>query len=236
MTFAMPRRLPSTVIIFALGRRSMRDFLTMKKLLDLFCGAGGAAKGYNSVGFEVTGIDIATQPHYPFEFFKYDVLKLPLDFLLMFDVIHASPPCQAYSECTPIKNKPFHPKIIREVSNMLRNSGKPYVIENVEGARGELRSPIMLCGTMFGLKVWRHRYFEIFPFWSLSPMTCNHAGHPVTIRGGSNARKAQGGHRDIELERESMGIDWTTETELSQAIPPAYTEWIGRQLMKVLTP
>lgn len=132
------------------------------RLLDLFCGAGGASMGYHRAGFEVIGVDIKLQPHYPFKFYQADALAFPLE---GYDAYHASPPCQAYSEATPITTKSKHPQLIRIVHDLLIKLDKPYVIENVEGARWHLENPIMLCGTMFGLDVWRHRWFEVYPVY-----------------------------------------------------------------------
>ena len=198
------------------------------RILDLFCGAGGAAMGYHRAGFEVVGVDIKPQPHYPFEFYQADALTYPLE---GFDAYHASPPCQYYSEATPITTKGKHPHLIGNVHELFITTGKPYVIENVEGARWHLENPIMLCGTMFGLGVWRHRWFEIKPVYFLSPFSCNHNGHPVTVNPPSNARKAQGG-RNFEKEKVAMGIDWMDKVEISQAIPPSYTEFIGKEILK----
>ena len=219
------------------------------KLLDLFCGAGGAAMGYHRAGFEVVGVDIKPQPHYPFTYCQMDALWA-MDKLLKgesfydnqvhfwslkdFDAFHASPPCQGYSEATPITTKGNHPLLIKPISKMLKWTRKPYVIENVEGSRHYLETPTMLCGTMFGLKLWRHRWFEIYPQFVWPPFTCNHGIKPVTINPPSNARKSQGGKRDFEAEKLAMGIDWMDKNEISQAIPPAYTEYIGKYLLGVV--
>ena len=130
------------------------------RLLDLFCGAGGAAVGYHQMGFEVVGVDIALQPNYPFPFIQADALTLDQCFLAAFDVIHASPPCQAYSDLAARNgNGDSWPKLIEPIRTMLSDVGKPYVIENVDGA--PLQDYIVLCGTMFpGLRVLRHRLFE----------------------------------------------------------------------------
>ena len=207
--------------------KRLNDRYTKPKLLDLFCGAGGASMGYYQAGFDVVGVDIKPQPNYPFKFIQADVLDFPLD---GYDAYHASPPCQAYSEATPISTKSGHPKLISITHELLVSTNKPYVIENVEGARWHLVNPIMLCGSMFGLGVWRHRWFEVSPIWCLSPATCCHHGHPVTINPPANARKAQG-KRNFEKEKWAMGIDWMNKNEISQAIPPAYTEYIGKCLL-----
>lgn len=131
--------------------------MTRPKLLDLFCGAGGAAMGYHRAGFEVVGVDIKPQPRYPFAFVQGDVLKPPVD-TSAFDVIHASPPCQGYSTQTADPSR--HPRLIERVREMLVATGLQYVVENVEGARRAMRDPVRLCGSSFGLDLRRHRHFE----------------------------------------------------------------------------
>src|SRR5574337_283544 len=128
------------------------------RLLDLFCGAGGAAMGYSRAGFEVTGVDLNPQPHYPFPFIQADALDYVASHGWQYDAIHASPPCQHFSQVTPDKAK--HPDLIPITRYWLRTLGKPYIIENVGGARKALDNPFMLCGAQFGLKVYRHRFFE----------------------------------------------------------------------------
>ena len=140
------------------------------RLLDLFCGAGGAAVGYHRAGFDdITGVDIKPMPRYPFEFVQGDALEYVIEHGAEFDVIHASPPCQAYSVETPIKYKHTHPDLIEPTRKALEKVGKPYIIENVSGARSKLYRSVMLCGTMFGLNIWRHRYFETWPLFLMSP-------------------------------------------------------------------
>jgi DNA (cytosine-5)-methyltransferase 1 len=220
------------------------------RLLDLFCGAGGAAMGYHRAGFEVTGVDIKPMPHYPFTFIQGDALEYIAAHGSEFDAIHASPPCQGYSEATPMEHRSDTPKLIPEVRELLNRIGKPYAIENVEGARSELGNSVMLCGTMFNLPIWRHRYFETWPAWFMSPATCAHIHRPITVHSGSHTRQTwepvlcTGGgdgkrscrkllrpRESVDVIRWAMGIDWMTQGELSQAIPPAYTQWIGAQLM-----
>jgi DNA (cytosine-5)-methyltransferase 1 len=213
------------------------------RLLDLFCGAGGAAMGYHRAGFEVVGVDIKPQPNYPFEFIQADALDFPLD---GFDAIHASPPCQGYSVANNIHGR-VHPMLIGRVREALIASGVPYVIENVEGARGEMKNPITLCGLTFGLGVKRHRLFECnFPVLTL-PCPPGHPGDWVMVFGGTVLeRSPQIGrtlnngpifrrkHLGVERGREAMGIDWMNRNELSEAIPPAYTEHIGHYLMAAI--
>ena len=210
------------------------------RLLDVFCGAGGAAMGYARAGFEVVGVDINPQPHYPFEFIKADAMAFNADwrYAFQFDAIHASPPCQAYSALHGL-TKRNRPSLIEPVRELLQATGLPYVIENVVGA--PLANPIRLCGSSFGLRVWRHRLFEMSDPPALVP-TCSHFHHPkpldVTGTGGpsSKPRSAPGGGisrkpSSMAEAGAAMGIDWMTRRELTEAIPPAYTEWIGRHLL-----
>jgi DNA (cytosine-5)-methyltransferase 1 len=148
------------------------------KLLDLFCGAGGAAMGHARAGFDVVGVDINPQPHYPFAFIQFDVLKLDRRFLRWFDAIHASPPCQLYTRKSSTwgrERKHFieHPDLIEPTRAMLAESGLPYVLENVMGA--PMRCDVMLCGTMFGLRIIKHRQFECnFPVFAPGAK-CDHS-------------------------------------------------------------
>lgn len=227
------------------------------RLLDLFSGAGGAGVGYSRAGFDVTGVDIAPQPRYPFAFVQADALDYLAAHGWMYDAIHASPPCQKYSSMTRGRwQDREHPDLIAPARALLIASGKPYVIENVVGA--PLLNPVLLCGTMFGLQtsegsqLRRHRLFECS--WNSLILTppCNHNdGSPIGVYGGGQHPDTRrpatigvwgntGGHsvRDnldhygIEARREAMGIDWTTGDELSEAIPPAYTRFIGIGLMQ----
>ncbi len=208
------------------------------RLLDLFCCAGGAAMGYHRAGFEVVGVDIRPQPHYPFEFIQADAMALDQGFIAGFDAIHASPPCQAYSVTRKIANTGGnHPDLVEPTRALLKASGKPYVIENVVGA--PLIDPIMLCGTMFGLKVFRHRLFET-DFFVLTPPHAQHDGSTGSSRGYSTKDSGRNGYICVagnnfirEQGAEAMGIEWmVTRQDLAQAIPPAYTEWIGLRLLR----
>ena len=206
------------------------------RLLDLFCGAGGAAMGYHRAGFEVVGVDIKPQPHYPFEFHQADALTFPLD---GFDAIHASPPCQLFSRAGHLRTaqggKSSAINLIPETRALLMASGLPYVIENVPGAPLD---GVTLCGSMFGLGVRRHRIFQ-----SGAPLTtpgpCHHReqGRPVGVYHVINDHVPSGGTtaRNLEEGQAAMGIDWMTWKELTEAIPPAYTEWIGAQLLQGLS-
>lgn len=208
------------------------------RLLDLFCGAGGCSMGYHRAGFEVVGVDVNPQKNYPFDFIQADALVFVggLDFW-DFDAIHASPPCQAYSRS---RNNGCHrdaPALIPQVRKMLIESRLPYVIENVVGA--PLECPVEICGAIFGLKTGkfdlaRHRLFET-SFAMLAPACSHHRGRTIGVYGsGTNSyHRAKFGRCVKESEkREAMGIDWMTRKELTQAIPPAYTEYIGRQLIR----
>lgn len=228
------------------------------RLLDLFCGAGGASVGYERAGFDVVGVDIAPQKNYPFRFWQLDVLTLEPWVLSAFDAIHASPPCQAYSVTRHLTTKE-HPDLVADTRHLLSETGLPYVIENVVGA--PLIDPVMMCGSSFGLDVRRHRLFETN--WLLFVPPCAHGWQTPRFETQishtrANQRRRKGlatvvsvsGHETnfyrsgvvqvngygsagsgVELWREAMDIDWMTRDELAQAIPPVYTEVIGHQLM-----
>ncbi len=217
-----------------------------KKLLDLFCGAGGAAMGYYRAGFAVVGVDIAPQPNYPFEFIQADVLELEPEFFESFDAIHASPPCQAYSDLAK-RNGNAHewPDLVGPVRDILNSTGKPWVIENVEGS--PLLNPIVLCGTMFDkLRVIRHRLFES-NFDIIPPPHIPHKEHPrvhtldkrkshygKTDEWRDFVQVTGGGNCTIAAARDAMGIDWMKKAEINEAIPPAYAQFIGNALMERL--
>lgn len=196
--------------------------------------------GYHRAGFEVVGIDIEDQPAYPFEFHRADALEFPFD---GFDVIHASPPCQGYSTQTADRSK--HQRLIPQVRERLQAAGVPYVIENVEGARKELHNPFRLCGSSFGLDLRRHRYFESNVLIIAPP--CDHAWQTPRFRSLDMSMVRAGrlasvvgvhGHinypGEFELRCKAMGIDWMRNDNLVEAIPPAYAEHIGRQLMAAI--
>lgn len=224
--------------------------MSKPRLLDLFCGAGGCSKGYQQAGFEVVGVDINPQPHYPYEFIQADALTFPLQ---GFDVIHASPPCQEYSSSrflrnATTKNPVIRPMLLEIMYTHLRTSGIVWIIENVVGA--PMPDSIELCGSMFGLPVRRHRWFASSVFLFV-PGPCQHTDSCINPIGGHvrgygalaskrRYRDAKGtlrkgdSHLPLAIGRQAMGIDWMNLKELSQAIPPAYTHWIGQQLMDVL--
>lgn len=210
--------------------------MTRPRLLDLFCGAGGAAMGYHRAGFEVVGVDLNPQPDYPFEFHQADALNLDREWVNGFDAVHASPPCQAHSRAWKI-NKHDHPMLIAPVREILDATNLPYVIENVEGARGELISPALLCGPMFGIHSHRHRLFEVRGFTLNVP---EHSPHMVkTTKMGRAPVDGEymhivGNFSGVSRAREIMGMPWASRDGLREAIPPAYTEWIGKQLMEAV--
>lgn len=218
-------------------------FSKKPRLLDLFCCAGGAGAGYKKAGFEVVGVDLKEQPRYPFEFIQADALSLGAEFISTFDAIHASPPCQSYSDLAKRNgNADAWPRLIEPVREMLIQTGLPYVIENVEGA--PLIDPVVLCGTMFPkLRVIRHRLFET----NFVVLTPPHKKHPKVHT--FDRRKAHygktnewtdfvqvtgGGNCTLAAAQEAMGIDWMTKGEINEAIPPAYTELIGKQMMNFI--
>lgn len=219
------------------------------RLLDLFCCSGCGAIGYDRAGFEVVGVDIEPQPRYPFEFHQCDAIEFVRRHGREFDAIHASPPCQAASALTTgtnaRKNKAQgieHPQLIPETRAALAVIGRPWVIENVAGA--PIRKDLMLCGEMFGLKVLRHRYFECGG-WTPTPLShkphrgrVNGVRHGTTYVGPYFAIYGDGGGKGSVSEwQDAMDVHHTSvRREIAEGIPPAYTEFIGRQLLEALAP
>lgn len=211
------------------------------RLLDLFCGAGGAAVGYHRAGFDVVGVDIAPQPRYPFEFVQgdaFETLRCMIRGDWQFDAIHASPVCKLWSAATPAWARQNHPDQLTPCRALLQQLAVPWVIENVPGA--PMRADYNLCGCMFGLpKLRRERWFETsWHAFELRP-PCHHPERAVTVAGhgipsGSWYLNRVDGYEYSRLARAAMGIGWMTRDELAQAIPPAYTEHIGRQLIDAL--
>jgi DNA (cytosine-5)-methyltransferase 1 len=218
--------------------------------LDLFCGAGGAGVGYARAGHTITGVDINPQPNYPHTFWRMDALELlkrllngerfalkgqPAQGLDSFNFIHASPPCQGYTALKAVHGNPW-PLLIEPVRELLQQTGLPYIIENVQGA--PIRRDLTLCGEMFGLSVIRHRYFELGRWSAVAPAHVPHRGRVAGWRHGQYfdgpyfAVHGEGGGKGTVAQwREAMGIDWTWDRhEIAEAIPPAYTEWIGERL------
>lgn len=185
-------------------------------------------------GFHVTGVDIERQPRYCGDaFVQADALEYVAEHGWKFDAVHSSPPCQGFSEMTPVKYRGNHPDLIEPTRSALQAIGKPYVIENVAGARRKLINPVMLCGSMFGLPLQRHRYFEIWPeIFSLLP-PCNHSVPPILITGTTTRF---GGKYEFPADvcRDASGLHWMTRKEMDEAIPPVFTEWIGERLMEIV--
>jgi DNA (cytosine-5)-methyltransferase 1 len=220
--------------------------VTRPRLVDLFCGAGGCSVGYHRAGFDVVGVDIEPQPNYPFEFHQADAMTFPLD---GFDAVHASPPCQAHSAMNVMWNARPHADLVPGTRDRLVAAAVPYVIENVVGA--PLIHPVTVCGAGLGLgtdshMLARHRLFECsFPL--LVP-PCTHGSKPTIGIYGDHARDRRrvpgapnpdrgmpfGAAYGLKLARQAMGIDWMNWREISQAIPPAYTEHIGGYLMNAV--
>lgn len=208
--------------------------MTRPRLLDLFCCQGGAAMGYSRAGFDVVGVDLVAQPRYPFAFVQGDALEYLAAHGHEFDAIHASPPCQKYQKLNT-KNHDTHPDLIAPTRNLLLMARKPFVIENVPDARRLLIEPVMLCGSMFGLNIERHRYFEIWPadVLLLTP-PCRHMPEPVLLSGVSRRKGQPRIESSADECRVAAGLDWMTRVGIDQAIPPAYTEWIGTKLLEAL--
>lgn len=211
------------------------------KLLDLFCCEGGAATGYHAAGFDVVGVDIAPQPNYPFEFHQADALEFFADHWREFDAVHGSPPCQGYTTMTRHAERQAEwPKLIGPTRDAFKASGLPYVIENVVGARSEMEDAALLHGGMFGLGVDRPRLFEtsFLLMTPRAPKTRNPLGVYGKLDGRRLWTRADGSElrnpSSVEEAREAMGMPWASWDGLREAIPPAYTEWIGHQLLASL--
>lgn len=232
--------------------------MNVGRVLDLFCGAGGASAGYVSAGFEVYGVDLAPMPHYPYPFHQGDAITVlrtllagyrlgftqqrgggePVALALIdFDAIHASPPCQAYS-VTKHSHNIEYPELIEPVRELLIVTGLPYVIENVVGA--PLIMPVTLCGSMFDLtahdpatgltlELRRHRLFESNVMIS-APSGCNHVHQVGGVYGGGSSKRSKD-RTDWPKGKPGRGIDWMNRDELSESIPPAYTEHLGAPLI-----
>jgi len=198
------------------------------KLLDLFCCQGGCGMGYHRAGFDVTGVDIEPQPRYPFAFHQADALEFLAEHGHEYDAIHASPTCQRKARVTAWRgNREDHPNTLTPTLDALRGMGIPYVVENVTEAADELRPDFLLCGTQFGLNVRRHRIFERGNWDSyelLPPCNCYRNASLVPFE-----------HKDERAFADAMGCTWMSSMGGRQAIPPAYCEWIGSQLIAHLT-
>lgn len=195
----------------------------MPRLLDLFCGAGGAAVGYAQAGFSaITGVDIVPQPHYPFDFLQADALEYLAAHGQAYDAIHASPPCQRYAPVTRWRGTPdAHPDLLQPTLTALQWYAVPWVVENVPGA--PMPRALCLCGSMFGLPIKRHRLFAVsWPFFALLPVCTHRNLLPF-------AHKAERQYAD------AMGCPWMTKREAREAIPPAYTRYLGTHLLRRIT-
>lgn len=239
--------------IFGEGRQRRTTLTSHRprpRLLDAFCCQGGASMGYNLAGFDVVGVDIAPQPGYPFTFVQGDAVQFIRDHGHEYDLIHGSPPCQDYSNLNAYNHKDY-PRLIEPTRAAMRAAGRPYVIENVEIAGRELINPITLCGAMFDLTVYRHRVFEAD--WGLTAPAhlahvarCQRNGYLPTrekpfmsVHGGRHSRAWQNAACD------AMGMPWIKVPAggdiqhgiraVCEAIPPAYTEWIGREFFAART-
>jgi DNA (cytosine-5)-methyltransferase 1 len=203
------------------------------RALDLFCGAGGASEGLHRAGFEVVGVDIAPQKNYPFRFIQADALTFPLD---GYDLIWASPVCKRFSSATRTsKTSAIWPDQIMPLRARLEKWGGAWIIENVLGA--PLRNSVMLCGAQFGLKVYRHRYFESSHLLLVPPHLEHHT--PI-VKMGRRPKPGDfinpvGHFSGVGYAQQAMGIDWMGQKELSQAIPPAYSEFLTRQVIEQLS-
>ena len=192
--------------------------MTRPRILDLFSGAGGAAVGYHRAGFDVTGVDNRPQPRYPFEFVQGDALEYVAAHGSEFDAIHASPPCQRYANVTAWRgNRAEHPDLLHATLSMLAEVGLPAIVENVPEA--PLRADWLLCGSQFGLRVRRHRAFQAVGWSAYELMPpCAHRGLMPFM------------HKSERAYAVAMGCDWMTNVESRDAIPPAFTRFIGEQL------
>lgn len=217
------------------ARQAERGAAMRPRALDLFCCAGGATRGLQLAGYHVTGVDIDPQPRYCGDVFvqgdAFDWLERDLS---EFDLIWASPKCQAHSNLTPTAHKGNHEVQLPRVLELLRAQTVPYIVENVQGTQIMMRDPVMLCGSMFGLDVWRHRWFEIgnVDVFFLLP-SCDHSFAPVVVSGTprrGGIRKEHG----AAARRRALETHWMTRAEMDEAIPPAYSRFLAEQVREVL--
>lgn len=210
------------------------------RLLDLFCCAGGAGMGYHRAGFDVVGVDIEPQPRYPFLFVQDDALDFLARNWRHFDAIHASPPCQEYTPLHALHPDKRYPTLIEPTRELVESTGLPFVIENVMSAPLHKDRSVVLCGDNMGLRTVRHRRFEYGGGLVLDQLA--HRPHRApTATSRRRERWAAGWHVSITgdvgtyVGPEAMGINWMNGAELCEAVPPAYTEHIGRQLVAALS-
>ncbi|MFH9005220.1 SAM-dependent methyltransferase [Streptomyces afghaniensis] len=209
------------------------------RLLDTFCCQGGAGMGYADAGFDVTGVDIRPQPRYPFAFIQAEAVAFIRAHGAEYDFIHASPPCQHDSACQRIRGN-THPDLIDPTRAALESTGRPWVMENVGGAVPKLRVPVMLCGPMFGVETYRHRYFETGGGFTFDQP--RHAAHLVPQ--AKMGRPVPPGHygqfvgnfSGVDLARRVLGVPWMNRDGIRECIPPAYTHHIGRLAITQLAP
>ncbi|MFF7492286.1 DNA cytosine methyltransferase [Streptomyces rubiginosohelvolus] len=222
-------------------------------LLDLFCCAGGAATGYHRAGFDVIGVDIVDRPNYPFTFVRAEALEylaalIASGEITRFTAVHTSPPCQAGCALTVGTNASQgwgggHDDLVAPTRMLLERTGLPYVIEQPNG-RAEIRKDLSLCGEMFGLGVLRHRNFELGGWTITRPAHPKHRGYVRGYRHGVYrdgpyvaAYGSGGGKATVPEMQQAMGITWTdVREELTEAIPPAFSEHIGRALLTAVRP
>ncbi|MGW1099148.1 SAM-dependent methyltransferase [Streptomyces sp. NPDC002455] len=206
------------------------------RLLDAFCCQGGAAKGYADAGFDVTGVDTSPQPRYPYRFIQAEAVDFIRQHGAEFDFIHTSPPCQHDSDCQRLQGRD-HPDLIAPTRAALESTGRPWVIENVKGAVPKLDRPVMLCGTMFGLRTYRHRYFETRGF------TLSQDRHPQHIAPQAKMGRPVppgwygqyvGNFSGVQDARRVMGVPWMNRDGIRECVPPAYTQWIGTAALQAL--
>lgn len=204
------------------------------RVLDLFCCQGGAAMGYHRAGFDMTGIDLAPQPRYPFRFIQADAIDYVREHGAEFDFIHASPPCQRYSRAQKIQHRD-HPDLIAPTRTALEATGRPWVIENVEEAHRELRDPVTLCAAAFGMRTYRHRLFETGGTFTFTPP--QHPAHwaPLTKMGrprvAGHFAHYVGNFSGVQEARTDMGVSWMNRDGIRECIPPAYTQHIATALL-----
>lgn len=208
-------------------------------VLDAFCCQGGAGMGYWLAGFNVVGVDLDPQPRYPFPFIQGDAVAYIAEHGTEFGFVHASPPCQRYSKAQRIQGRE-HPDLIAPTREALESTGRPWVIENVEDARAELRNPLVLCGTSFGLRTYRHRYFEAGGgFRADEPRHRDHEalntkmGRPIAA---GTFYHAVGNFSGVALARDDMQVPWMNRDGIRECIPPAYARWVGEQYLATARP
>ncbi|MFE1089551.1 SAM-dependent methyltransferase [Streptomyces albidoflavus] len=204
------------------------------RLLDLYCCQGGASAGFAAAGFDVTGVDLHPQPRYPYRFVRGDAIAYLLEHGHEYDLVAASPPCQRYTNAQRLRGND-HPDLIGPTREAILRVGRPGVIENVGGARAELRDPVLLCGPMLGVATYRHRWFETVGDWSLPQLP--HPPHDVPqAKMGRPVPEGWygqyvGNFTGVARAREVLGVPWMSRDGIRECIPPAYAEWIGRQFI-----